>query len=244
MAVITPEQREQIETLVYKTFDAADKTGANTQYYKELFAGMSDAQFTKLLQRRLPFRYHTQIFKVEPSMSDIFDGFRVLKKPLMEKVKLPYVHINKNGQPIESKECLVVYCNIKRMKQMRAKKTNNAVEIAKRDMKTGRLDGEDKGGLESNKEFEGVASLGLESTLIENARIKADAMKAKSEAYNTINVKGEVSLADIDASRTDSIAKNTFNVYLIGANLHSNLVDEDYYTPHTLNRRKKQMRES
>ena len=214
--------------LVYKTFDAADKTGANTQYYKELFAGMTDRQFDTFIHRRLPFRFHTQLFKVEPSMSDVFEGFRVLRKPLMEKVK----------------ECLVVYCNIKRMKQMRAKKTNTAVEISKRDMKTGRLDGEDKGGLESNKEFEGVAALGLEGTIIENARIKADAMRAKSEAYNTINTKGEVSLADIDADKTDSIAKNTFNVYLIGANLHSNLVDEDYYTPHTLNRRKKNMRES
>lgn len=242
--MITPEQREQIELTVYKTFDAVDKTGANTQYYKELFAGMNDRQFDTFMHRRLPFRFHTQLFKVEPSMSDVFDGFRILKKPLMEKVKLPYVHINKNGSPIETKECLVVYCNIKRMKQMRAKKTNTAVEISKRDMKTGRLDGEDKGGLESNKEFEGVAALGLEGTIIENARIKADAMRAKSEAYNTINVKGEVSLADIDADKTDSIAKNTFNVYLIGANLHSNLVDEDYYTPHTLNRRKKNMRES
>lgn len=242
--MLTPEQRLKIEEIVYRTFDEADKTGSNTQYYKELFSGMSDYQFFKFISRRLPFRYHTEIFKVEPSMNDAFDAFKVLGKPLMEKVKLPYLYRDKDGRAIESKECLVVWCNIKRMKQMRIKKTNTAIEITKRDMKTGRLMSDDKGGLQSNKEFEGAAALGLEYTVIENARVKADAMKAKTETYNTINIKGDVSVEDIEASKTDSIAKNTFNVYLIGANLHSNLVSEDYYTPHTLQRRKNNMRES
>ena len=108
-------------------------------------------------------------------------------------------------------------------------------------MKTGRLLSHDKGGTESNKEFEGALALGLERTTEEYARIKAAAMKAKAEAYNTINVKGEVSFDDIDTEKTDSIAKNTMNVYLIGANLHSNLIDEDYYNPHSLERKKKRM---
>lgn len=242
--MITPEKRTAAETLIIKTFDAVDKTGANSQYYKELFAGMSDAQFDRYIRRRLPYRFHTEVFKVEPKMQDVFDGFRVLKKPLLEKVKLPYLYRDSAGNPIESKEALVIYVNIKRMKQMRTKKTNTAIEIDKRDMKTGRLLGEDKGGLQSNKEFEGTAALGLDSTTTEYARVKADAMRAKTEAYNNINVKGEVSFEDISQDKTDSLAKNTFNVYLIGANIHSNLVDEDYYTPYTLNRRKRELRET
>lgn len=236
---ITPEKRAEIEAVIYKTFDAVDKTKANSQYYHELFADMSDAQFEKFLKGRLPFRFHTEVFKAEPKMSDVFDGFKVLKKPLLEKIKLPYLFQNDQGKSIESKECLVIYINIKRLKQMVAKKTNTAIEIAKRDMKTGRLLGEDKGGIESDKEFEGAMALGLENTVIENARIRADAMQAKTQSYNNINVKGEVSWKDIDAQHTDSLAKNTFNVFLIGANLHSNLIDEDYYTPHTLERRGK-----
>ena len=66
-------------------------------------------------------------------------------------------------------------------------------------------------------------------------------MKAKTEAYSTISVKGEVSFKDIDTEKTDSIAKNTMNVYLIGAGIHSNLIDEDYYNPHSLERKKKRM---
>lgn len=243
--MITPERRLEIETLIYKTFDTVDKSGANSQYYKEIFAKMTDAQFFTFLKRRLPFRFHTSVFKVEPNMSDIFASFNnVLKKPLLEEINMPYMYKDANGNPVRSKKCLVVYMNIKRMKQMRIHKTNTAVDIGKRDMKTGRLLGEDKGGLESNKEFEGAAALGLEYTIIENARIKADAMKAKAEAYNAISTMGTVSFNDIDANKTDSIAKNTMNVYLIGCNLHSNLVDDDYYTPHTLNRKKNSMRDT
>ncbi len=241
MATISPEKRKQCEELIYKTFSAIDPTGANTEYYQKLFAGMNDAQFTKLISGRLPFRYHVSPFNNEPKMPDIINAFKVLNKPLLEKVALPYLAKDSNGRAIESKECLVGYMNIKRLKQMLTKKNNTALEIANRDMKTGRLLGHDKGGLESNKEFEGALALGLENTTAEYARIKAASMKAKAETYNTINVKGEVSFKDIDTDKTDSIAKNTMNVYLIGANLHSNLIDEDYYTPLSLEKKKKRI---
>lgn len=241
MGTISPEKRKQCEELIYKTFSAIDPTGANTEYYQKLFSNMSDAQFTKLISGRLPFRYHVSPFNNEPKMPDIINAFKVLDKPLLEKVALPYLAKDNNGKAVQSKECLVGYMNIKRLKQMLTKKNNTALEIANRDMKSGRLLGHDKGGLESNKEFEGALALGLENTTAEYARIKAAAMKAKAETYNTINTKGEVSFKDIDTDKTDSIAKNTMNVYLIGANLHSNLIDEDYYTPLSLERKKKRI---
>ena len=84
-------------------------------------------------------------------------------------------------------------------------------------------------------------ALGLENVTAEYARVKAASMKAKAEAYNTINVKGEVSFDDIDTDKTDSITKNAMNVYLIGANLHSNLIDEDYHTPQSLEKQMKRI---
>ena len=242
MPTISPEKRKECEELIYRTFTAADPSGANTQYYQQLFSNMSDAEFTKLISGRLPFRYHVAPFDNEPKMPDLFNAFKVLNKPLMEKVKLPYLAKNKNGEPIESKECLVGYLNIKRLKQMLTKKNNTAMEITKREMKlTGRLQGSDKGGLESGKEFEGAMALGLENTTAEYARVKAASMKAKAEAYNTINTKGDVSFKDIDTEKNDSISKNAMNVYLIGANIHSNLIDENYYNPHTLEKKKQRI---
>jgi hypothetical protein len=241
MATLSPEKRKQCEELIYKVFSAADPTGANTEYYQKLFADMSDAQFLKLISGRLPFRYHVSPFDNEPKISDVINAFKILNKPLLERISLPYLAKNNDGKPVQSKECLVGYMNVKRLKQMLTKKNNTALEIANRDMKSGRLLGHDKGGIESNKEFEGALALGLENTTAEYARIKAAAMKAKAETYNTINIKGEVSFNDIDTDKTDSIAKNTMNVYLIGANIHSNLIDEDYYTPLSLERKKKRI---
>ena len=243
MKPIPPKIRAKCEELIYKTFDAVDPTGANTQYYQQLFSKMSNEQFTKLISGRLPFRYQSAPFENEPKMKDIFNAFKVLGKPLIEVVKLPYLATDDSENPIESKECLVGYLNIKRLKQMVTKKNNTALEISQREMKlTGRLQGHDKGGIEGNKEFEGAMALGLENTTAEYARVKAASMKAKAEAYNMINTTGQVSFNDIDTDRTDSIPKNAMNVYLIGANLHSNLIDEEYYNPKTLEGRAKRIK--
>lgn len=239
--MITKEKRKEIEALIIKTFTALDKSGSNSQYYQNLFSTLSDEKFFKLISGRLPFRLHTAPFVAEPNLSDCKDAMKVLQKPLLEKVNLNYLRKNEKGEAIQSKECLVGYINVKRLKQMMAKKTNAAIEIAKRDMKTGRLLGDDKGGIESDKEFEGAMALNLENVAVEYSRFKAASMEAKAEAYNLINVKGEVSFEEIDTKKSDSIAKNSLNVYLIGANIHSNLVDEMYYTPHTLENRKRQV---
>ena len=227
------KQREQAEMLIYNTFDKADKTHSNSDYYRSLFAKMSDEDFIKFCKRRLPFRFHTEVFKIEPTMADIIDAFKVLNKPLFERVKLPYIYKDKNGVPVESQECLVIYEHIKRMKQMLTKKNNTALNIDSRDMKTGLLTGSDKGGKETDREFESLAVMGLEYTMDEFARPKADAMGAKAQMSNIILNQGHVSAKDLDIAKDDSLAKNLINVYFTAAHLHTNIVDIDYMTPYT-----------
>ena len=234
---ISSSKRREIEELVYKTFDTIDPTHANSDYYRNLFSSMNNNQFFSFLQRRLPFRTHISAFKVEPKMDQIFDAFKVLDVPLLEKVNLPYLYNNKEGKPIQSKEALVVYINIKRMKQFISKKNSTALDITKRDMKTGLLLDEDKGGKMTDREFETLFAQGLDYTTEEFATIRADAMQAKTEAYNIISTKGEVSIEDVKVMKDDSLSKNLMNVYLIGSNLHSNMIDDDYYTPLTLKNR-------
>ena len=231
--MISKKQREEAESLIYRVMDAADVTHTNSDYYRKLFSSMSDGEFEKFCSRRLPFRFHQEVFKVEPKMYHIIDAFKVLDKPLLEKVKLPYVYVNKDSEPVESQECLVIYIHLKRMKQMLTKKNSTAINIDKRDMKTGLLTGEDKGGKETDREFESLAIMGLDHTMDEFARPKADAMGAMAQMSNTIMSKGFVSEKDLQIAKDDSIAKNLLNVYLIGSNIHSNLVDIDYMTPYT-----------
>lgn len=225
-------KRKDIEDVIYKTFSAADKSGENTQYYKELFSKMDNNQFYHFLERRLPFRLHNKVFK-ESSMPDFFDAFKVLKKPLLEKVQLRYLYKDDKGRSIESKPCLVGYINIKRMKQMLSKKTSTAIEITQRDI-NGRLLGGDKGGQQTDRENESLAIPHLFHTMDEYTTFRADRMRAKAVAYNTINTKGILSEKDVPVDEDDSLAKNTLNVYMLGAHIHSNLIDNDYMTPLTL----------
>lgn len=239
--MITPKQRQEAESLIYRVLDTADKTKTNSDYYRKLFSDMSDDEFEKFFKRRLPLRFHQEVFKVEPKMYDIVEAFKVLDKPLFEKVKLPYVYTNKDGVPVETMECLVIYIHLKRMKQMLTKKNSTAINIEKRDMKTGLLTGEDKGGKETDREFESLAVMGLDYTMDEFARPKADAMGAIAQMSNTILSKGYVSDKDITVAKDDSLGKNLLNVYLIGAHLHSNLVDIDYMTPYTAKNKQRQI---
>lgn len=238
------KQRQKAEELIYKTFDTVDKTHTNSDYYRKIFANMDDKQFEDFCKRRLPFRFHQELFKIEPKMYDIFDAFKVLDKPLLEKIKLPYVYTNKDGEPVETQEALVIYIHLKRMKQFLTKKNNTAINIEKRDMKTGLLVGQDKGGKETDREFESLAVMGLEYTMDEFARAKGDAMGAIAQMSNTIMSKGFVSDKDLQIAKDDSIGKNLLNVYFIGAHIHSNLIDIDYMTPHTAKMKRQQIERS
>lgn len=233
MPALTKTQRDQIEELVYKTFDAMDKSHTNSDYYRKLFATMNDDQFYKFLQRRLPFRFHTEVFKVEPKMYEIMDAFKVLNVPLLEKVNLPHVYKNSDGVPVKSQECSVIYIHLKRMKQVVIHKTNVAIDIDKRDMRTGLLMGSDKGAKETDREFESLTVMSLDKTVDEFSRPRADALRAAAQMNNIISNQGFVSEKDFTVSKDDSLAKNMLNVYLLGANIHSNLVDTEYMTPYT-----------
>ena len=226
-------KRQKAEELIYKVYDTVDPTHTNSDYYRKIFADMSDSEFEKFCSGRLPFRFHEEVFKIEPKMYQIFDAFKILDKPLVEKVNMPHVYRNKDGVPVQTQDALIIYINIKRMKQMLTKKNNTAIDIENRDMKTGLLTGKDKGGKETDREFMSLATMGMEYTMDEFARPKADAMNAMQQMSNTILSKGYVSDDDINVAKNDSIGKNLLNVYLMGAHIHSNLIDVEYMTPLT-----------
>ena len=138
-------KRKQAEELIYSVMSAADTICANTDYYKDKFSKMSDSEFMKWAAKPLPIRFHTKPFVIEPSMSDVEGALKVLDCPLLEKVALPYLFVNKNGEPVWSKEAMVVYIHIKKMKQFITKKNSAPSSIENRDMKSGLLVSHDKG---------------------------------------------------------------------------------------------------
>lgn len=230
---MTP-QRKKAEELVYKVMDTLDKDGYNSSYYRELFSKMSDTEFIKFCKRNLPFRFHTKPFVVEPKMYDIEDALKILGVPLLEKVALPYLYTDKDNNPVWSKEAMVIYIHLKKMKQFITKKNSTPTGIDTRDMKSGLLVSFDKGGKTSDREMESLAVMGLDKTMDEMATWRADYMDAKSVAYQTISTLGKISAEDIPIDETDSISKNTLNAYMISSFLNTNILNSDYLLPKTI----------
>lgn len=227
-------KREKAEELIYKVMDTLDKDGYNSSYYKGIFASMSDSEFFKFCQRNLPFRFHTKPFVVEPKMYDIEAALKILGVPLLEKVALPYLYIDKNGNPVWSKEAMVIYIHLKKMKQFITKKNSTPTGIDNRDMKSGLLVSFDKGGKTSDREMEALAVMGLDETMEEMSTWRADYMDAKSAAYQTISTLGTISKDDISIDETDSISKNTLNAYLTSVLINTNILNQDYLLPKTI----------
>lgn len=235
---MTKQQREEIETLVLSSMDILDKSGTNTEYYKGLFGKMTDTQFKSFISKKFPFKFHYKPSVVEPSMDDIKQALDHIGVPLMEKITEPNVYVNEQGIPVSSKECLVIYIHHKPVQQFITKKNKWSIDTKNRDMKTGRLVGADKGAVTSDREFESMAVQSLDKTMREFYTVRADAMSAKNLANNIIGTTGMLRLDDIPVDKYDSLSKNLMNVYMIGAHINSNLLNEGNYTQYTLNKKK------
>lgn len=233
------KNREEVEVLVYKVMDALDPTGTNSSHYKEKFSEMSDTQFIKFLSTTFPFRFHSRPFEIEPNMGQIKKAAKVLGIPLTEKVALPYLYESPDGKPVYTKECLVVYTNIKKMKQFITKKNSMSINIDNRDMRTGLLNGVDKNGKMSDREFESLIINNSEYTIKEFSRLRADAMEQKSQAMNIINITGTLSLDDLKSENDEVLSRNMLDAYFMGAQLKTNLISDTYQLNATIKGKKR-----
>lgn len=228
---------ENVKEKIFKAFKIIDETGQNTEYYKKKFAKMSDQEFINFFKQDFPLKFQTKIFEVDPKIHQIINLLKFLKVPITEKVTMPFLYRNKDGEGVSTQPILIVYLPLKRMKQMVQKKVGYSTNISKRDYKTGLLIDTDKNGNSTDREFESLAIQEFDYALREVMYYRADSMKAKNEFYNEINTVGMVSQKDIGVENQDSIARNLISAYLLGAHIRSNLVLEDDYLPRTLQKK-------
>lgn len=238
---ISKKTRKDIEVHVCKFFDALDPSGINTDYVKEKFARMSDTQFEQWLKKKYPLQFQMRTFETEPTFSDYENAAKVVGINLLEPVALPYLYTNKDGVPVNSKPALITYLPIKRVQQMHTIKNHVSLDTDRRDPKSGRLLDESKSAQTSDREFESLEVMGLDNIAKEMSTIRADALDAKSQAYNQIMNTGSLSQKDYEVSRSDSVAKNTISTYLLAAHIDSNLVNQNGYTPYTLRERSRKI---
>ena len=239
------KKRKEVEELVYKVMDILDPTQQNSQFYKAKFAKMNDKQFMNFFSQDFPLKFQTRLFEIEPNMKQISDALDYIHVPMIEQMNLPFEYRSKDGTPVKSDDALILYVPIRKVKQFLSKKNSMSTNISNRDMKSGLLQTVDKNGNTSDREMESLAVMGLDASMKELATYRADSMNAKDEFYSMINTTGMVRQSDVDVETSDSLARNELNVYLLGAALNSNLINEGNYLRHTLTSRgRKTERES
>lgn len=241
MVEITKKVREEIEVFVCKYFDLLDKSGLNTEYATKMFAHMSDAQFKQWVQKDFPIQLQVDDFKTHTTFDDYIEVCEFLGINLFERVAEPYRYINSDGKPVQTQKALIGYPPIKRVQQMHTIKNHVSLDVNQVNEKSGRLSNESKSAQMSNREFEGLAGLGLGKTKNEFLTFRADMPNARTQANAKILTTGTLSQSDYDVSRDDSIGRNTISAYMLGCHLMTNLVNTDGYTPYTLASKKQRI---
>ena len=91
----------------------------------------------------------------------------------------------------------------------------------------------------SDREFQSLIINSDENTIKEFSRMRADAMEQKSQAINTINLTGQVSLSDLKSENDEVLSRNMLDAYFMGAHLKTNLVTDTYELNSTIKNRQR-----
>ena len=238
--MITKEKRNKMEDLIYKTFNALDKTHRNTDRYKSMFSNMNDKQFDdffkKLFANENMYLILTIIdYEIDLKIEDIEAAASVLKVPLFEKVACPHYTMDKNNVVVTKAAVPVGYCHIKRPQQILAKKNGLSTTIDTRSSLTGQVTGGDKNGRESDLENTSLSSLGVTNVMKELNGPRADDLTMKQQMYTKIANDGYVSLEDLDSDPANKTTLNTVDVFLMGMGFNSDLVTRGLMLKKTLN---------
>ena len=237
--MITALKRQKMEKVIYDTFGALDKTKANANKYKAIFANMTDNQFDKFFKELFANESTYLILDIcdyerDLRIDDIEDAAKVLNIPLFEKVAFPHYTMDKEHVVVSKEPVPVGYCHVKRTQQTLAKKNGLSTTADIRSSITGQVSGADKNGRESDLENSMLISLGMNDLLKELNGPRADDPVMKQQMYTEINNKGYVSLADLDSDPANKTTLNTVNVFLLGMGLNSDLVTKGLMTKKTL----------
>ena len=228
-----------MEDLIYKFFNAFDKSGKNTKRYKELFQPMSNAQFDNYFKAFFADENAYLIldicdYEYSISLEDIERAAKVIDIPLFENVYMPHLTMEKDKVVVTKEPVPVGYLNIKRTQQTINKKNGISTNIDKRSTLTSQVTGSDKNGRESDLENSMLVSMGLENTLKELNGPRSDDMVMKQQMLQDIALNGYVSLNDLDSDVMNKTTLNTVNVFLLGMGLDSDLVTKGLMLPGTL----------
>ena len=226
--------RKDLEKEIYEFLDDLDPSGKNTERMRNFFMKMSDPEF---------YRYMTKFFNddamnfsvaYEPLDNPVTVDFAVKigKKhgiPMNEIIYKPYLTKDLDDPPAGIHPMLVIDVPIKRLKQMVISKNHTSITNTKRDSRTGQVTGHDKTARVTDAEVYSLIVQELYQTAEEEFGPLSDDSAAMYEMLRLIQRDGEVSLKDLPKDPTNRTTMNTVEMYMLGACLCTNMLEESGY---------------
>lgn len=217
--------RKKAEAFIFEFLNDIDKSGYNTEQYKEIFKKMSDKDFHEYMVGMRDGEKTLVLFTPLLKSKDITteNNLKVAKKyniPMFEQLKITG---SKEPDHITSQKFLLLDLPIRRQSQNLVKKISVPDDNRVVDQITGQPTGDSKGSSLSQPELGVLNSMGLHQSIEEMFRFRGGD-KGGFRAYNaSLEQLGSVSLKAISPFITGVESTKAVKNYLKAA--HLNLKD-------------------
>ena len=255
---ITPEQKRKrivIQNRLYELMDKLDLTDSeikngkksfNRELWEKRFANMNDFEFHDFMkriyeERDFNFSYEAESFDKKEKMT-ITKVKKIAKDyniKLMEHVIYPHKNRQNPSRPMVSRTPLmIIIISVKRLQQMLMKKNKVSSSGHIRNEITNTVTGDDKGGKMSNAQVMSLIVSGQESSIKEFLSIRADDQEAKRKMMMEIESSGKAHLSNYNLQTSNKQSLQAMEVFLKGAGLHSNILEQDSESTKRLNKKR------
>lgn len=236
-------KRKKMEDLIYKTFSIAEPTNTNTNYYKDLFKGMSDKEFDTYIRNVIDSEDEYIILYIEDyeyslSLSNVTKALDFIGIPFWEYVMQPYDNMDKKKPTVSPTRVPVGYAHLKRMQQTGSNKNKGSINASTRSALTGQVTAADKNGRMVDTENYNYILNGGDDIVKEFMSLRGDDEVMYSEAMAMISENGYLDMSQLTDKPENKTTLNIVDQYLICMGIKSDLVTKDLTFVSTLKNKK------
>lgn len=218
------DKRNAVEQYIYQLMDQVDSSGNNTKRYKELFAGMSNADFDKYMHNLRSGK--TQIHVIVPNSNKKINTNTAVALAKKRKVplfsKIWFNDLTTGRKYLTKYPVLILSLPVRRLSQYLFHKISLPESDSRINPVTGQVIAPDKGATLSNIEIQILAGKGLKSSIVELIKLRGGDVSGYKDLKFTIESEGEANLENIDLTNKPR-ATITASKYLHGMMIDSNL---------------------
>jgi hypothetical protein len=228
-------KRKKAEEQIYALMNDFDPSGRNSDAWFIRFSSMSDKQFGEMMKdfSTNPRKFHLTIDQDsgDPNTEVTFDKIEKIAKKhnvkLYEYVFFPHENPDDPEHPFcTATPVPILFLFVRKLQQMLTKKNDASSDIDSINPLTGQVIGESKSASLSDTLTSALTTTNQQETIKELLTIRADNMPGKTRMLNQIEANGTVNYKDCDVKYKDSQALQTFWVFMKGALLKTDVLDE------------------